>query len=270
VLAVCLILAGVLFPVFQSARSTAYKATCTSNFHQVQLATSLYLGDYDDRYMPVSYGVHQHSGVRYDRTWVQLVLPYVRSFQVFRCPSGGRSRTRTDSTFDGDLIPGDTYSQYYRASLISNVGYNYLYFSPVVRVGDRYEVRPRTNSEVGDPARTLLFIDTIAPQGEGSETHGGGNWLVTPPCRYVGILRKDSMTFGPHLYAYTIGWKPDSADKGLIYGGAWPWHNGRMTMARVDGSVVGVTPVALAAGCELKKDWEGIVFNLTQYIWDLN
>ena len=50
VIAVIAILAGLLFPVFSSAKQSAKRTTCISNIRQVGLAEAMYLTDYDDFY----------------------------------------------------------------------------------------------------------------------------------------------------------------------------------------------------------------------------
>jgi prepilin-type N-terminal cleavage/methylation domain-containing protein len=251
VLAVSVILAGVLFPVFRQARAAGQRTVCASNFHQVHLATMLYVSDYDDRFMPVNHQPAELPNSRTDRTWVQLVLPYVRSFSVFRCPSDDGVRPRPDSTFDQDLVPGDTYSQYYRASLRSNLGYNYLYLAPVAKVGERWVSMPRSMSSIGNPSRTLMFVDSVFARDGNGRPVGGGQWLVTPPCRYLGTERVDSIGFGSSLFTLADGWEADDPASGMLYGGAWPWHTGRITIARVDGSVGAVSARQLAAGCDV-------------------
>src|SRR5437660_2414766 len=48
VIAVIAILAGILFPVFAKARSSARKSTALSNLKQIGAALHMYTADYDD------------------------------------------------------------------------------------------------------------------------------------------------------------------------------------------------------------------------------
>src|SRR4051812_20925292 len=50
VLAILVILAGILYPAFASARRVAYNAVCLSNLKQIGLANSMYLQDYDEAF----------------------------------------------------------------------------------------------------------------------------------------------------------------------------------------------------------------------------
>lgn len=50
VIAIIAILAGLLFPVFSSAKRSAKKTTCVSNMRQIGEAALMYLSDFDDTY----------------------------------------------------------------------------------------------------------------------------------------------------------------------------------------------------------------------------
>src|ERR1051326_5291464 len=50
VIAVIAILAGILFPVFATARGKAREIACVSNLHQIGAAISMYAQDYDGLY----------------------------------------------------------------------------------------------------------------------------------------------------------------------------------------------------------------------------
>ncbi len=76
VIAIISILAAILFPVFARARENARRASCTSNMKQIALGVLQYVEDYDGRFPP-----YQDAGV------MGLIFPYVKSAQIFRCPS---------------------------------------------------------------------------------------------------------------------------------------------------------------------------------------
>src|SRR5437867_887650 len=111
-----------LFPVFLAAKSQAKRAQCISNMHQAQLASMLYMGDYDDYFMPVNHRPGLPPNAKLDRTWVQLILPYAKSFGIFTCPADTSLRD-SETSFDQDLVPGDIYGQYYGASMRVDMGY---------------------------------------------------------------------------------------------------------------------------------------------------
>ena len=87
VIAIIAILAAILFPVFARARENARRTSCLSNLKQVGLGIMQYVQDYDERY-PI-YRVAALSS-NYDFKpygWVESIEPYVKSKQLFQCPS---------------------------------------------------------------------------------------------------------------------------------------------------------------------------------------
>ncbi len=272
VLAIIALLAAILMPVFRAARASARQTNCVSNFHQAAMASQLYLTDYEDRFMPVNHQPGTLGSARTDRTWVQLVLPYLKSFTLFRCPSDTTRHTPGEGIFDSDLVPGDADARYFSASMRSNLGYNHLYLSPVVQMGGRWNAMPRTTSMAEDPSRTLLFVDSVWEVSAEGIPSGGGRWLVTPPCRYEsrdGHL-VDSFLNGlaeGTVYIPEGGWSLSAGRS--RYGGAWGWHTGRATAVRLDGSVKPLTMNQLASGCAVKAKWTGRIIDSDLYLWDL-
>lgn len=83
VIAIIAILAAILFPVFARARENARRTSCLSNIKQIGLGVMQYVQDYDEMY-PMAYNGGNPSGSQY---WNEVLQPYVKSTQVFRCPS---------------------------------------------------------------------------------------------------------------------------------------------------------------------------------------
>jgi prepilin-type N-terminal cleavage/methylation domain-containing protein/prepilin-type processing-associated H-X9-DG protein len=88
VIAIIAILAAILFPVFARARENARRASCQSNLKQIGLGVAQYSQDYDERMPSV-----RMNGLN----WQVNLQPYVKSYQVFRCPSNTRNTTLMDS-----------------------------------------------------------------------------------------------------------------------------------------------------------------------------
>ena len=74
VIAIIAILAAILFPVFARARENARRSSCQSNLKQLGLGFAQYTQDYDERLPLLQY-------------WSGNIYPYVKSEQVFLCPS---------------------------------------------------------------------------------------------------------------------------------------------------------------------------------------
>ena len=91
VIAIIAILASILFPVFARARENARRASCQSNLKQIGLGFVMYAQDYDE-HMPSGFlantGVPYPNGTAYTyQSWRVAVFPYVKSVQLFNCPS---------------------------------------------------------------------------------------------------------------------------------------------------------------------------------------
>lgn len=105
VIAIISLLAAILFPVFARARENARRSSCQSNLRQIGLAILQYVQD-NDEYTPKPYfhngpntwtnpytwnsaSFGEDSGtVNYK--WMDAVYPYIKSEQVFVCPSAQR------------------------------------------------------------------------------------------------------------------------------------------------------------------------------------
>src|ERR1700712_6152221 len=86
VIAIIAILAAILFPVFAQAREKARQASCVSNEKQLALAVLQYTQDYDERY-PIGMTSGGADWGDINNYWVGKILPYIKSTQVFACPS---------------------------------------------------------------------------------------------------------------------------------------------------------------------------------------
>ncbi|MES2459593.1 MAG: DUF1559 domain-containing protein, partial [Armatimonadota bacterium] len=80
VIAIIAILAAILFPVFAQAREKARQSSCSSNMRQLGMGVIAYTQDYDE-----SYPLAQDSS--WNNPWSVMITPYVKSVQVFHCPS---------------------------------------------------------------------------------------------------------------------------------------------------------------------------------------
>lgn len=94
VIAIIALLAAILFPVFARARENARKSSCANNLKQLGLGFAQYTQDYDELFCVSSTAATGGAGGSPFTTgieWPARILPYVKSTQVFVCPSGTRS-----------------------------------------------------------------------------------------------------------------------------------------------------------------------------------
>src|SRR5687767_11115993 len=95
VIAIIAILAAILFPVFAQARDKARQTQCLSNARQIGNALMMYVQDYDETFFHQApynqridvgagfWGPSYSTNVR----WPFAHMPYLKSHQVFACPS---------------------------------------------------------------------------------------------------------------------------------------------------------------------------------------
>lgn len=125
VIAIIAILAAILFPAFARARENARRSSCISNLKQIGLGFAQYMQDYDSKYPQpnpgsgATLGDISGSGFAYNapaesdgttaadiaahpeyrHTWVELLQPYVKSYQLFACPSSQEANTAPTVAF---------------------------------------------------------------------------------------------------------------------------------------------------------------------------
>lgn len=96
VIAIIGILAAILFPVFARARENARRASCQSNLRQIGLGLIQYSQDYDEVLIADWYGsdisvgpgdTRPPSDPKVSYKWEDAAFPYVKSEQIFNCPS---------------------------------------------------------------------------------------------------------------------------------------------------------------------------------------
>ena len=90
-IAIIAILAAILFPVFARARENARRSSCQSNLKQIGLGTLQYTQDYDERlpFQPNATSVYPFTNPPSpaQSNYFYAIYPYVKSWQLFRCPS---------------------------------------------------------------------------------------------------------------------------------------------------------------------------------------
>ena len=152
VIAIIAILAAILFPVFARARENARRASCMSNLKQIGLGMMMYVQDYDEHYAPAIPGVWHDASTYtsgaavctgkpcgifyiadgfaggYWQSWMDVLYPYVKSNQIFVCPSQPSGTT-----------PSYGYSAYINQMI--------------------YSKPPVAMAQVNNPSETVMFND---------------------------------------------------------------------------------------------------------------
>lgn len=121
VVAIIGILAAMLFPAFAKAREGGRRASCQSNLRQIGLGALQYSQDYDEILVADWYGIDTATGptttqpasvprARYK--WPDAIYPYVKSEQVFICPSATGEAARPWVYYGKLTADTDVFSSY--------------------------------------------------------------------------------------------------------------------------------------------------------------
>ena len=167
VIAIIAVLAAILFPVFARARENARRSSCQSNLKQIGLGLLQYSQDYDEVMIADWYGPTGNSSsdpttaANAGYKWMDASQPYIKSTQVFNCPSDTWTATHERYAHVGDLTASTT-TKY--GSYIINNGYgaNVPNRTPSVShpfssINDLVK-----QSEATQPAETVWVIDGSA------------------------------------------------------------------------------------------------------------
>jgi prepilin-type N-terminal cleavage/methylation domain-containing protein/prepilin-type processing-associated H-X9-DG protein len=157
VIAIMVILAAFLFPVFAQARSRARRAVCVSNLAQIARAGMLYVQDYDEQFPSCYFGSSPPYYID-PRTTLQ---PYVKNWDIFYCPDR--------YTVLHDCL--DPATQFRPNSRCMGYGYNWgsglnwgssgLKADGLVRPApDGFAVLGVSLAEVAAPSHTFFYGDT--------------------------------------------------------------------------------------------------------------
>jgi len=114
VIAIIAILAAILFPVFAKAREKARQTSCLSNLRQLGTGLLSYAQDYDER-LPAATTWCNWRNVQFNRQYMQQTQPYIKSYQLFACPSmntrncynGSIPHHAVDIMIDNGLLPSN-------------------------------------------------------------------------------------------------------------------------------------------------------------------
>jgi prepilin-type N-terminal cleavage/methylation domain-containing protein/prepilin-type processing-associated H-X9-DG protein len=106
VIAIIVVLAAILFPVFARARENARRSSCQSNLKQIGLGIMQYTQDYDEIMPGAWYGSSSVASDATNYKWMDVIQPYVKSEQLFACPSASNYKyvRQSGSNYGGYVI----------------------------------------------------------------------------------------------------------------------------------------------------------------------
>lgn len=220
VIAIIAILAMVLFPVFARARENARRSSCQSNLRQIGMGFMQYVQDNDDKY-PMGYqdlwtaplqnqdkpappggwiDASNSGSRRY--YWQNLIFPYIKSLQVFVCPS---------SPF---TYPAEVFYSASQNMRLNNGKYGVntqivrvISVDPVTGVKtDLHAAAPgdtRSMAELAAPARTYLAMDSSASLIRALNASAPTTTYLPGACAYITpkptVTYQDDCNVGRHF-----------------------------------------------------------------------
>ena len=204
VIAIIAILAAILFPVFARARENARRASCQSNLKQIGLGYAQYSADYDGMIPPQQLALTASaSGPAV--FWPTMIMPYVKSNQIFTCPSaeigdsfapdskfinvstgsarksycGAQSNDGTSTAWDGRFLGKQTYA---RNVIPSNTwltsGFTGGNKTGFVKVGATTSNDSINEAALEEPSTTIHIVDGLAGSAAAVGSGCGGNSIA--------------------------------------------------------------------------------------------
>ena len=165
VIAIIAILASILFPVFSRARESALRSSCLSNLKQLALAMHMYASDYDQILPDYSLGTGYHGSLGYagadGARWADEIYPYVKSTQVYDCPSGTKKLA---------IYPGGTYFD------ITTYSYGY---DSASSGATNYGAAGRPLADFPDPSGMIMLAED-GRQDPGADPESIGREIPNP------------------------------------------------------------------------------------------
>lgn len=164
VIAIIGLLAAILFPVFARARENARRSACQSNLRQIGLGILQYSQDYDEKQATVHMANNNPSS---GGQWMDRTYPYVKSEQIYVCPSAPASGNQSIPGFDYERGDGSNAIGSYTANLLyiaigsgSTAWYN-TFSTPFsfYNINNSGQRRTVSTSEIVDAAQTVAVLD---------------------------------------------------------------------------------------------------------------
>lgn len=190
VIAIIALLAAILFPVFARARENARRASCQSNMKQLGLGMAQYIQDYDERFPFSSDGTVDGA-----RGWGGRIFPYIKSAQVYVCPSETYKNATVVSYGMNDNIGG--YATYFIGTYGVYKSVSFAQFNAPAQSVLLFEVTK-------NPADVTSPTETNTPSGDGEQFRGGPGatrfatgWMRGCPDYYSNYLGETNV--GRHL-----------------------------------------------------------------------
>jgi len=193
VIAIIAILASILFPVFARARENARRASCQSNLKQMGLSIMQYTQDFDEALPYLALAGTSAGTFRNDlQVWADMIQPYTKSLQIFRCPSNTNCNTPLGTT----VPTGATMRMSYGGTTNTFASDLPQTFAFAADAGTAHDKPPTRLAQFTNTAETFMVGEI---QDSTSVIYGYG--LTTPAPSEVRVPGKTHFEGGNWLYA---------------------------------------------------------------------
>jgi prepilin-type N-terminal cleavage/methylation domain-containing protein/prepilin-type processing-associated H-X9-DG protein len=177
VIAIIALLAAILFPVFARARENARKSSCQNNLKQIGIAELQYAQDYDETMSGSFITTPMGQGGNNRMSFVELLMPYAKSTQIFQCPSETRNNRYTNDNMNNCTLNPLT------CNTTTNYAYNCITSFNLGNTNGDAANNPL--STVDKPAETILLMDGRggfynvwrSEETDITGTYYGNNWV---------------------------------------------------------------------------------------------
>jgi prepilin-type N-terminal cleavage/methylation domain-containing protein/prepilin-type processing-associated H-X9-DG protein len=274
VIAIIAILAAILFPVFAQAREKARATSCLSNVKQIGLGIMMYTQDYDEVYPTFASYVESArvqnpldandrpggtTGIGRRPMWQWKIYPYLKNWDIYRCPSDAGSPTNLIAKFHN-----------------ISYGYNYGYLSTLEVSADPGDASIRqwfsgvSMAAVSQPANIVMVTDNGGISANGNSAFVTGS-MVNPPDGWPST----KYFYGPS----TVGWGANCTNYFSGGGGKWEntggfawrhneggnvcWADGHAKFMKIGTGAEGTNNANLALSCTAT-----LVTDYSRYHWD--
>jgi len=163
VIAIIAILAAILFPAFAKAREAARRSSCSSNLKQIGIGIMQYTQEYDEHYPMRS--VNYSPGV--DVYWNQAIQSYLKSTDLFKCPSNPRNGEIVSPAIPSLNVPAINKSYAANPRIIADIGQG---------VTGQGIVGPASMAIVNAPTTRIMVTENVDGYGQGRVQVPNLNW----------------------------------------------------------------------------------------------
>lgn len=245
VIAIIAILAAILFPVFAQAREKARQISCISNMKELTLANLMYVQDYDESFC--NEGVAGPSnGWGWQMTWQVEVQPYIKNYDIFRCP---------DDSHYTPTWSGPSYSYPANGNFCWKGQWNLCGVINPARTWCADYALAVSDASVTFPSETVLLSErrTVGPNSWMYQQNNGGIQGAFS-CWATVIMGDDAVDAGNQLPGQKCGEYNGSFLPGCTSDGTWMpadpkstgtigLHNNMGNFAFTDGHVKAMPPI---------------------------